>query len=175
MHLTSSYPQPTEKNLRIEIVYTSHEVPERQTSRRFSINRDRTTLSQRPEEEKVLLELKAWGLLRERGSMLDLPSGKQDHKNHLCRRNHSGEKERTLWLLFLLVHNLSPVFMQLSPCLRPVAQEPGQQRRDREIWGETMNHSQHTQLQNQMRGPVEATEIWGYQAPAEADGDRSPQ
>lgn len=26
-----------------------------------------------------------------------------------------------------------------------------------------------------MLGPVEATEIWGYQAPAEADGDRSPQ
>lgn len=53
-------------------------------------------------QRMVLLELKAWGLLKEHGSKVDLSSGKQDHRNHLCRRSPLREKGRkTLRLLFL--------------------------------------------------------------------------
>lgn len=107
------------KNLRNGIGYTSHEVAESQTGRRFSINREHTIPETR--EKMVLLELKAWGLLKEHGSKVDLlPQEAGPQTMSLQKKPPQGKRENSLASLSPVTYSLTSLCAAESP-LRPAA------------------------------------------------------
>lgn len=81
----------------------------------------RSIQSQRPEKEIVLLQLKAWGLLKEHGSKVDLLPREAGPQKMSLQKKPPEEKGRTPKLLFLFLHNLSHTLCAAESPLRSAA------------------------------------------------------